>query len=143
MKLIRFAVLVCAITLALADTTAAVRGRRANPNQVRPATNLPNLPNPFRGTVENVTPDNVVVVGDKGPTGTFVIQRGAKIQRDGKEILPQQIFKGDPILVKFTVVKETGLMQANEIWVGSTLPNNVGTTRDEKKNKAKKKQGRA
>ena len=139
MKLIRFTVLVCAIAFAVTSATAAVRGRRPNPNQAQPATNLPNLANPFRGTVENVTPDNVVVVGDKGQTGTFVMPRGTSIQRDGKTILPLQIFKGDPILVKFTVVKETGLMQANEIWVGNALPNNVGTTSDGKKNKAKKK----
>ena len=140
MRFFRFAFLVCAITFAQADTTAAVRGRRPNPNKPQDATNLPHLPNPFRGTVENVTPNNVVVVGDKGQTGTFVMPRGTSIQRDGKTILPQQIFKGDPILVKFTVVKVTGLMQASEIWVGSTLPNNVGSSNDGKKKKAKKKQ---
>ena len=137
MKLIRFVILVCAIAFAVSSATAA--GRSRGPNQARTATNLPQLPNPFQGTVENVTPDNVVVTGDKGQTGTFIIQHGASIQRDGKTILPLQIFKGDPILVKFTLVKVTGLMQANEIWVGSNLPNNVGSADSGKKSKGRKK----
>jgi hypothetical protein len=100
---------------------SAMAANRGDPNAPKNATNLPNLPNPFRGVVENVTANNVVVVGDKGPTGTFVIQNGTRITRDGKPIMAPQIFKGDPIQVSFDLVKTTGLMTAREIYVG-TLP---------------------
>ena len=104
---------------AFAAASPVVAAQRKNPNQAKPATNLPNLPNPFRGTVENVTPNNLVAVGEKGPTGTFVIQAGTRILRDGKPIMAGQIFKGDPVQVSFSVVKTTGLMLANEIIVGN------------------------
>ena len=99
----------------------AQAAQRNDPNLAKPATNLPNYSNPFRGTVENVTANNVVVTGDKGPSGTFVIQAGTKILRDGKPIMAAQVFKGDAIQVSFTVVKTTGLLLASEIIVG-TLP---------------------
>jgi hypothetical protein len=79
----------------------------------------PKLPNPFRGKVENVTPKNIVVVGDTGPNGSFVIQPGTKITRDGKKIDVEQIFVGDPILLKFTTDKHRGgEHRAVEVWVG-------------------------
>ena len=103
-------------------TDPVMAARRPDPNQPKNATNLPNLPNPFRGTVENVTANNVVVVGEKGPTGTFVIQNGTHIVRDGKAIMAAQIFKGDAIQVSFDLVKSTGLMTAKEIYVGNLPP---------------------
>lgn len=121
MKRISLAVLMATVA-AFAISGSAVSNvcaRPPDPNKPRLAANLPHLPNPFRGKTQNVTPNNVVVIGDKGPTGTFVIQAGTRILRDGKPIIAVQIFVGDPIQVSFTLVKETGLMQANEIIVGN------------------------
>ncbi|MBI5685215.1 MAG: hypothetical protein HZC54_09035 [Verrucomicrobia bacterium] len=86
----------------------------------------PKLPNPFRGKVENVTPKNIVVVGDTGPNGSFVVQPGTKITRDGKKINVEQIFTGDSIWVKFTTDKHRGgEHRAVEIQVGK-LPGHGG-----------------
>ncbi|MCX6901235.1 MAG: hypothetical protein NT105_21370 [Verrucomicrobia bacterium] len=118
MKLVSLAIAAVALgAFTVADPTIAAQHR--NPNQSRPATNQPNLPNPFRGTVDNVTPNNMVVIGEKGPTGTFVIQAGTRILRDGKPIMAGQVFKGEAVQVSFTVVKTTGLALANEIIVGN------------------------
>ena len=112
-------VLAVALLGAFATADSAVAAPRNDPNQSKPATNQPNLTNPFRGVVENVTPNNVVVTGEKGPTGTFVIQAGTRILRDGKPIMAGQVFKGDPIQISFTIVKTTGLALASEIIVGN------------------------
>ncbi len=118
MKLVSLAIAVVALGV-FAAPDPVVAGQRKDPNQPKPATNQPNLPNPFRSTVENVTPNNMVVVGEKGPTGTFVIQAGTKILRDGKPIMAGQVFKGEAVQVSFTVVKTTGLTLANEIIIGN------------------------
>ena len=117
----RALVIILWVAVGMMAVSSATAARRPDPNAPKNATNLPNLSNPFRGTVENVTANNVVVVGEKGPTGTFVIQAGTRITRDGKTILAAQIFKGDAIQVSFDLVKTTGLMTAREIFVG-TLP---------------------
>jgi hypothetical protein len=114
-------------------------GPRKKPNQEKPAVNSPNLPNPFRGTVENVAPKNVVVVGEKGPTGSFAIQAGTRILRDGRPILAVQIFNGEPIQVNFTLTKSTGLMTANEIFVGNLPTPAPASTGDSSGGKKKKK----
>ena len=82
-----------------------------------PAANPMHLTSPIRGTVENVSANSVTIVSDKGPNGTFSIEPGTKILRDGKAIMATQLFKGDSVRITFTVVK--GLMLANEIIVGS------------------------
>ena len=87
--------------------------------------NNPTLPekhlaNPFRGKVENVTPKMVTIIGDQGPTASFVIGPGCKITRDGKDITALQIFKGDVILVRFSPPKDkAGDGFAMEITVGN------------------------
>lgn len=118
MKLVWFAVAVAALC-AFGVAVPADAAQRKDPNQSRPATNLPHLPNPFRGKAQSVSPNNIAVIGEKGPTGAFVIQAGTRILRDGKPILAVQIFTGDPVQISFTLVKETGLMLANEIIVGN------------------------
>ena len=139
-QLLILAGLVIAAAVAGPLIMPAQAGPRRDPNQDKPATNLPNLSNPFRGTVENVTANNVVVTGDKGPSGTFVIQAGTKILRDGKAIMAAQVFKGDAIQVRFTVVKTTGLMLATEIIVGNLPPPSPDTPADTGGKKKKKNQ---
>ena len=121
MKSIRFCILVLVAMVLV--TTAGIHATADEPK----------LPNPFRGKVENVTPKNIVVVGDTGPNGSFVLQPGTKILRDGKKINAEQIFVGDPILVKFTTDKHRGgEHRAVEIWVGK-LPGHGGGAKHKSK----------
>lgn len=122
----------------LTDNDAGA-AQRKNPNQEKPATNLPHLPNPFRGTVENAAPTNLVVVGEKGPTGSFTIQQGTRILRDGKPILAVQIFKGELVQVSFVLTKSTGLMTANEVLVGNLPTPSPAASGDDSGGKKKKK----
>lgn len=137
MKRVLLAVVIASLFVWTAEDADA--GPRKKPNQEKPAMNSPNLPNPFRGTVENVAPTSLVVVGEKGPTGSFVIQAGTRILRDGRPILAVQIFNGEPVQVSFTLTKSTGLMTANEIFVGNLPTPTPATTGDSSGGKKKKK----
>jgi hypothetical protein len=96
-----------------------------------PAANPQHLTSPIRGTVENVSANSVTIVSDKGPTGTFSIEPGTKILRDGKAIMAAQVFKGDSVRITFTVTR--GLMLANEITVST--PTSDGDSGGGKKKK--------
>lgn len=106
------------LTWFASDASAQAKRRPSNAN--RPSLPEKHLANPFRGKVDNVTPKMVTIIGDEGPTASFVIGPGCKITRDGKDITALQIFKGDTIFVRFSAPKDkAGDGFATEIIVGN------------------------
>jgi hypothetical protein len=62
------------------------------------------MPNPFRGTVRNITANQIMVSGETGKEATFIIGIGTRVLRDGKAIPATAIFDGEPVQVAFSTV---------------------------------------